>query len=55
MAIYDTSNGDKALFNGEITNGPNKTKYSVNGLPAGTYQFRCDPHPEFMLGTFTVK
>lgn len=55
VAIYDKNDGNKALFQGEITNGPNKTRYSVGGIPAGTYQFRCDPHPEFMFGTFTVK
>ena len=55
VAIYDKNNGDKALFKGDVTSGPDKTRYSVNGLPAGTYQFRCDPHPEFMFGTFTVK
>jgi plastocyanin len=52
VSIYDKNNGNKALFTGEVTQGPTKTTYSVPGIAAGTYEFRCDPHPEFMLGSF---
>ena len=51
VAIYD---GNKELFKGEIIVGPNKTTYAVPAQPAGTYQFRCDPHDETMVGTFVV-
>jgi plastocyanin len=54
VAIYDTARGDKVLFKGEIIMGPNKVTYAVPAQPAGTYQFRCDPHDETMLGTFIV-
>jgi plastocyanin len=51
VAIYD---GNKELFKGEIIVGPSKTTYAVPAQPAGTYQFRCDPHDETMIGTFVV-
>ena len=54
VAIYDTGRGDKVLFKGEVIVGPNKITYAVPALAAGTYQFRCDPHKETMLGTFVV-
>ena len=52
VSIYDKDH--KALFTGEITDGPKKIKYSVPAIPPGKYEFRCDPHPEFMFGTFDV-
>jgi plastocyanin len=55
VSIYDKDHGDKALYTGEITYGPNKTTYSVPAIPAGTYQFRCDPHADFMFGNFIVQ
>jgi len=51
VSIYD---GDKTLFKGEVIDGPKKITYSVPALPAGKYQFRCDPHAEFMFGSFNV-
>jgi plastocyanin len=55
VSIYDTANGNKALFTGDIIDGPKKIKYSVPAIPAGKYEFRCDPHPEFMFGNFIVQ
>jgi hypothetical protein len=43
----------KNFFKGELTDGPGKQTYSVAGLPAGTWFFRCDPHSE-MNGTFVA-
>ena len=51
LAIYEDQSAGKNLFRGERLKGPGKTTYSVPGLPAGTFVFRCDPHPE-MNGTF---
>ena len=34
--------------------GPRQTTYAVPAQPAGTYQFRCDPHDDTMIGTFIV-
>ena len=51
LAIYEDRSAAKTLFKGDLVNGPGKTTYSVPGLPAGTFFFRCDPHPE-MNGTF---
>ena len=54
VAIYDTAQGNKVLFKGEIIVGPSSTTYSVPAQAAGTYEFRCDPHDETMIGTFIV-
>lgn len=51
VSIYEDETARKNFFKGELTDGPGKQIYSVPGLPAGTWYFRCDPHPE-MNGTF---
>jgi plastocyanin len=51
VAIYEDETAKKNFFKGGLTDGPGKQTYSVKGLPAGTWFFRCDPHPE-MHGTF---
>jgi len=54
VSLYDKSSGtEKTLFKGDITNGGTVT-YQVSAQPKGNYIFRCDPHPEFMVGTFIV-
>jgi len=52
VSIYEDDTATKALFKGEIVDGPKKITYNVPALPEGRYFFRCDPHPEFMYGTF---
>ena len=54
LTIYEDQTARKALFKGELVDGPGKTTYSVPGLQGGTFYFRCDPHPE-MNGTFIVQ
>lgn len=54
VAIYEDQTLQKTLFKGELIDGPGKTTYSVPGLTAGTFFFRCDPHPDTMNGTFNV-
>ena len=54
VAIYEDESAQKNFFKGELVDGPGKTMYSVKGLAAGTFFFRCDPHPE-MNGTFIVQ
>lgn len=53
VAIYEDDSARKRFFKGELTDGPGKQTYSVPGLRAGTWFFRCDPHPE-MNGTFVA-
>ena len=54
VSLYDKSSGtEKTLFKGEIIDGGTIT-YQVPAQPKGNYIFRCDPHPEFMVGTFIV-
>jgi plastocyanin len=54
VSIYEDDTASKALFKGEVTEGPKKITYNVPALPEGRYFFRCDPHPEFMYGAFVV-
>jgi plastocyanin len=54
VAIYDSPGSKKALFKGDIIVGPSTTTYTVPAQPAGTYEFRCDPHDDSMIGTFVV-
>jgi plastocyanin len=51
VSIYQDQTASRAFFQGELVDGPGKITYSVKALPAGTYFFRCDPHPD-MNGTF---
>jgi plastocyanin len=54
VSIYDKDHGDKALFKGEVIYGPKTITYSVPAQAEGTYEFRCDPHADTMIGTFIV-
>lgn len=54
VAIYDKDHGDKTLYKGEVIYGPKSITYSVPALAEGTYEFRCDPHADTMIGTFIV-
>jgi len=54
VAIYEKGHGDKALFKGEVIYGPKSITYSVPAQAEGTYEFRCDPHADSMIGTFIV-
>ena len=51
MAIKDASGAQ--VFKGEIVT-QTKVTYNVNALPAGTYGFWCEVHPN-MTGTLTVQ
>ena len=50
VSIYD---GDTALFQGELIDGPSTVDYAIPPMEAGTYEFRCDVHPP-MIGTVEV-
>jgi plastocyanin len=54
VSIYDKDGGDEALFKGEVFYGPKTVTYSVPPQAEGTYEFRCDPHSDSMIGTFIV-
>ena len=51
MAIKDASGAQ--VFKGEIVT-QTKVTYNVDALPAGTYGFWCEVHPN-MTGTLTVQ
>jgi hypothetical protein len=51
----EATGGGKALFAGEIVQGPTRVEYKVGALQGGSYFFRCDVHPTTMTGTLTVK
>jgi len=45
----------KSLFQGQVITGPASVTYDVNAVPAGTYYFHCDVHPNQLFGAFVVK
>jgi plastocyanin len=53
VAIYRDSSAATNLFRGEIISS-SSTVYEVPALPAGSYFFRCDVHPD-MQGTITAQ
>ncbi len=54
VEIFDSSAKTTSLFKGDIITGPAQVTYNVPALPAGTYYFQCDVHPN-MNGTLTAK
>jgi plastocyanin len=42
-----------SMFKGDIVQGPKQVDYQVPALPAGSYTFVCDVHPN-MTGTLTA-
>jgi plastocyanin len=52
VEIKDASGA--SVFKGQIITGPAKASYQVPALPAGTYMFLCDVHPN-MTGTLSVQ
>jgi plastocyanin len=54
FAVFTDSSASEALFTGDIVyTGASKT-YHVPKLPAGTYLFHCDIHPQTMYGVLVV-
>ena len=53
VAIYSDASAASNLFRGDIVSG-GSTVYNVPALPAGSYFFRCDVHPD-MQGTITAQ
>ncbi len=45
--------GGSKVFTGEVFTGPAQRTYQVPALPAGSYTFICDVHPN-MTGTITA-
>ena len=52
VAIKDASG--MVMFRGDIFSGVDTRQYQVPALPAGTYTFFCEVHPN-MTGTLTVQ
>jgi hypothetical protein len=58
FAIYTDQSANKLLGGApsatDIVAPAASTTYQIDGLPTGTYFFRCDVHPTTMTGTFVV-
>jgi plastocyanin len=56
VAFYTDSSASTTIYRGAIITGPATTTYTFTapGTP-GTYFFRCDVHPETMIGQFVVQ
>jgi plastocyanin len=54
VAIYDSPQRTKELFQGELQQTPGQITYQVPAQPAGSYYFVCIVHPT-MNGTYTAQ
>jgi plastocyanin len=54
VAIYTDSSASSSVFTGKVFNGKAIMDYSVPAIPAGSYFFRCDVHPQ-MNGTLVIQ
>jgi plastocyanin len=56
FAVYTDSSALTVIFKGEIIIGVSDTTYTFTAPSTpGTYFFRCDVHPNLMIGTFVVQ
>jgi plastocyanin len=55
LAIYSDPQRSKALFRGKLVQGVVTVVYRVPPLPAGSYFFQCDVHPQTMNGAFIIR
>jgi Cupredoxin-like domain len=55
FAVFADSSASDALFTGDIAYPGTSKTYHVPKLPAGTYLFHCDVHPQTMVGVLVVK
>jgi plastocyanin len=53
ISIYRDASATGPLFQGDVIGGPASRGYDVPALPAGTWFFRCDVHPD-MHGTIVA-
>jgi plastocyanin len=53
VAIYTDESASEALFTGDLVTGVDTATYDIPAMPAGSYYFHCDVHPD-MHGTVTV-
>lgn len=51
LSIFEDDSADKALFEGDVVEGGQTGQYDIPSIPAGEYFFRCDLHPDSMVGT----
>lgn len=54
FAVFTDSSASDALFTGDLAYPGTSKTYDVPKLPAGTYLFHCDIHPQTMVGVLVV-
>jgi hypothetical protein len=55
ISLFTDASASDALFTGDFTLPGKSMTYHVPKLPAGTYLFHCDIHPQSMYGVLVVK
>ena len=46
---------EEALFVGDVFSGPEEVAYEIPALEPGSYEFRCDVHPQQMTGVLEAR
>ena len=55
FSVYTDSTATESVFTGDLVYPGQSMTYHVLKLPAGTYLFHCDIHPQTMVGVLSVK
>ena len=55
LAVYRDRTARTTTYKGDLVTGPVVVEYKFTTPAAGSYFFRCDVHPDTMIGTFAVK
>jgi plastocyanin len=54
FSVYTDSSATQSVFTGDLVYPGQSVTYHVRKLPAGTYLFHCDIHPQTMVGVLSV-
>ena len=55
FAVFTDPTATESVFTGDLVYPGQSMTYHVLKLPAGTYLFHCDVHPQTMFGVLSVK
>jgi plastocyanin len=54
LSVYRDRDASAGIFTGQLFPGSETREYTFNTLEPGSYFFRCDVHPDEMMGTLKI-